>query len=74
MKKHFYKRSELVLYVYDAMLNGGISMKEVHNKTGLTLSTCYLLIEDIELYISDFYRYDLEVLKNNDIYYIKIKK
>ena len=74
MKNHYYKRSELVLFVYDAMLNGGIKMKEVVDKTGVSSSTAYLLIEDIQLYIADFYRYDLEIIKNKDIYYIKIKK
>ena len=74
MKKHFYKRSELVLFVYDAMLNGGITMKEVMDKTGVSSTTAYLLIIDIELYISDFFRYDLEIEKNKDLYYIKRKK
>lgn len=73
MKKHYYKRAELVLFVYDAMLNGGITMKEVSDITGLTLSVCYLLVEDIQLYIADFYRYDLEILKINKVYYIKKK-
>ena len=74
MKKHFYKRSEIVLFVYDAMLNGGITMKEVSERTGLARSVTYLVVEDIELYISDFYRYDLEVVKDKDKFYIKIKK
>ena len=74
MKKHFYKRSELVLFVYDAMLNGGITMREVINITGASVGTVYSLIDDIELYIADFYRYDIEILKEKDRYYIKLKK
>ena len=74
MKKHFYKRSELVLFVYDALLNGGITMREVMDKTGVSSTTAYLLIVDIELYLSDFYRYDLELYKVVDRYFIKEKK
>ena len=71
MKKHFYKRSELVLYLYDAMLNGGIKMKDLIKDTNVSVGTAYSLIEDIELFIADFYRYDLEILKEKDLYYIK---
>lgn len=71
MKKHYYKRSELTLFVYESLLNGGITMKEVHERTGLTLSTTYLIIEDIQLYLSDFFRYDLELIKEKDKYYLR---
>ena len=73
MKKHYYKRSELVLYLYDAMLNGGIKMKDLIKITNVSVGTAYSLIEDIELFIADFYRYDLEILKVNKVYYIKKK-
>lgn len=71
MKKHFYKRSEITLFVYDAMLNGGITTKEISKKTGLSLSVAYLIIEDIQLYLSDFFRYDIELIKEKDKYFLK---
>ena len=56
------------------MLNGGITMRELIERTEVSVGTAYSLIEDIELYIADFYRYDLELLKFKGKYTIKIKK
>lgn len=71
MKKHYYKRSELVLYVYDHLINDGITVREIVENTGCCVASVYLLFEDIELYISDFYRYDIELVKIKDRFYIK---
>ena len=45
--------------------------KEISKKTGLSLSVAYLIIEDIQLYLSDFFRYDIELIKEKDKYFLK---
>ena len=71
MKKNSFKRSELVLFVYDR-LDVGISIKEIVDETGISRASAYLLIQDINIYISDFFRYDIEIYKIGNKFYKKI--
>lgn len=71
MKKNNFKRSELVLFVYDR-LDVGISIKEIVAETGISRASAYLLIQDINIYISDFFRYDIEIYKIGNKFYKKI--
>ena len=71
MKKNSFKRSELVLFVYDR-LDVGISIKEIVDETGISRASVYLLIQDINIYISDFFRYDIEIYKIGNKFYKKI--
>lgn len=68
MKNHLYKRGELILFVYDA-LEEGISIADIMKRTGVSRSAAYVLIEDIQLYISDFYRYDIEIYKKGSKFF-----
>ena len=43
MKKHYFKRSELVLFLYDSLINGGITMRELIERTGVSVGTAYSL-------------------------------
>lgn len=59
-----YKRSEMCLFIfYQLFLGKEISIKEMQKQLKCSRNTCYLIISDIELFIADFYCYELEIIK-----------
>ena len=60
-----YKRALMTIYVFDMMLDSGITIDEIKNTLETSNSTAYELINDIQSFICDFYRYDLELVKIN---------
>ena len=61
----------MTIYVFDMMLDSGITIDEIKNTLETSKSTAYELINDIQSFICDFYRYDLELVKINGRYYLK---
>lgn len=61
----------MTIYVFDKMLDSGITIDEIKNTLETSKSTAYELINDIQSFICDFYRYDLELGKINGRYYLK---
>ena len=66
-----YKRALMTIYVFDKMLDSGITIDEIKNNLETSKSTAYEIINDILSFICDFYRYDLELVKINGRYYLK---
>lgn len=66
-----YKRALMTIYVFDKMLDSGITIDEIKNNLETSKSTAYEIINDIQSFICDFYRYDLELVKINGRYYLK---
>ena len=66
-----YKRALMTIYVFDKMLDSGITIEEIKNNLETSKSTAYEIINDILSFICDFYRYDLELVKINGRYYLK---
>lgn len=67
-----YKRSEMVLAVFYEMIKGNkLTIKEIQIKMMCSRNTAYLILSDIELFISDFYYYELELIKKGKYFYFK---
>ena len=67
-----YKRSEMVLAVFYELINGKrITIKEIQATLMCSRNTAYLIISDIELFIADFFYYNLEIVKEGKYIYFK---
>lgn len=67
-----YKRSEMVLAVFYELIKGKrITIKEIQTTLMCSRNTAYLILSDIELFIADFYHYDLELIKEGKNIYLK---
>ncbi len=73
MKKHKYKHSSLILYFFYLLHeeNKEIKIKELTEQLEISKATAYNLLNDIDLFISEFELYNLEIIKSNGIITIK---
>lgn len=73
MKKHTYKKSTVVLYIY-YLLNEGkeLTIRDLSYDLNISVSTLYLYINDIDLFLAEFHLTHIELIKNNSK--IKLKK
>ena len=67
-----FKRSEMCLAVFYELIKGNkITIKEVQEKLSCSRNTVYLILMDIELFIADYYYYELEIVKEGKYIYLK---
>lgn len=67
-----YKRSEMVLAVfYELIKKNKLTIKSIQSMLMCSRNTAYLILSDIELFIADFYCYELEIVKEGKFYYLK---
>lgn len=56
---------------YELMKGNQLSIKEIQTKLMCSRNTVYLVLMDIELFIADFYYYELEIIKEGKKIYLK---
>lgn len=67
-----YKRSEMCLAVFYELLKGNrLTIKEIQNLLSCSRNTVYLVLNDIDCFIADFFYYELEILKEGKVIYLK---
>ena len=67
-----YKRSEMVLAVFYELIKGNkLTIKAIQTSLMCSRNTAYLILSDIELFIADFYCYELEIIKEGKMIYFK---
>ena len=67
-----FKRSEMCLAVFYELIKGNkLTIKEVQTKLSCSRNTVYLVLLDIELFIADFFCYELEIVKEGKYIYLK---
>lgn len=67
-----YKRSEMVLAVFYELIKGKkLTIKSIQQTLMCSRNTAYLIISDIDLFIADFYHYELEIVKEGKYIFFK---
>lgn len=67
-----FKRSEMCLAVFYELIKGNkLTIKDIQNKLSCSRNTAYLVLMDIELFIADFYYYELVIIKKGKYIYFE---